>query len=91
MAVIGWTHTAHRTYMASLKDNKGAVSVVIKGVDDLFFLYAKRVGESGPYKQLGHFPTLKQAKQVVQEANDKVDAAQAKVDSYKASIMKVGA
>ena len=69
MPKMSWTHTAHRTYMSqTVKDGKGKVYFVIKGVDDLFFIYSKR--PDNPVTQHGFTKRLVEAKIAVQSAVD---------------------
>lgn len=69
MAKIAWTKTAPRTYTTTI----GNAFVVIKGIDDLFFLYIKRPGQ--PVVSGGHFGRLGAAKAWVAEKVETVAVA----------------
>lgn len=69
---VCWMKTAPRTYMSqSITDGKGDVYFVIKGIDDLFFIYSKRADH--PVTQHGFTHRFSEAKDAVQAA---VDSAQ---------------
>lgn len=70
---VAWTKTAPRTYMSQmLKDGQGEFFVVIKGVDDLYFIYWKRNGET--VNQPQHAKRFADAKDYVQNVCNKVKA-----------------